>query len=116
MFCPRCGSNQNDDLKFCKTCGANLHAVRQAVDTRETEEKFDWSKTWVAEMFLSEQERKRRKEEFNRQLGMTPEVRRYNEIKAGVITSSVGIALAIFLYVYAGHYSGRQDPARHCRD
>ena len=100
MFCPRCGSNQNDDLKFCKTCGANLHAVRQAVDTRETEEKFDWSKTWVAEMFLSEQERKRRKEEFNRQLGMTPEVRRYNEIKAGVITSSVGIALAIFLYVF----------------
>ena len=100
MFCPRCGSNQNDDLKFCKTCGANLHAVRQAVDVRESEEKFDWGKTWVAEMFLSEQERKRRKEEFNRQLGMTPEVRRYNEIKAGVITSSVGLALAIFLYVF----------------
>ena len=99
MFCPRCGSNQTQDLKFCKLCGANLFAVRQVVDTRETEEKFDWSKTWVAEMFLSEEESKRRKEELERRRGITPEVKRYNEIKAGVITGSVGIGLAIFLYV-----------------
>lgn len=99
MFCPRCGSNQTENLKFCKLCGANLFAVRQVVDTRETEEKFDWSKTWVAEMFLSEEESKRRKEELERRRGITPEVKRYNEIKAGVITGSVGIGLAIFLYV-----------------
>lgn len=54
MFCPQCGSNQSDGLRFCKLCGANLHAVRQVVATRETGEGFDWSKTWVAEMFLSE--------------------------------------------------------------
>ena len=41
MFCPRCGSNQSDDLKFCKVCGANLGAVRQAVEIRETGEKID---------------------------------------------------------------------------
>ncbi len=99
MFCPRCGSNQTENLKFCKLCGANLYAVRQVVDIRETEEKFDWSKTWVAEMFLSEEESKRRKEELERRRGITPEVKRYNEIKAGVITGSVGLGLAIFLYV-----------------
>jgi glycerol-3-phosphate cytidylyltransferase-like family protein len=99
MFCPQCGATQSDELKFCKLCGTNLHAVRQAVATRETDGKFDWSKTWVAEMFLSEQEQKRRKEELERQLGITPEVKRYNEIKAGVITASVGIGLMIFLYV-----------------
>ncbi len=32
--------------------------------------------------------------------GITPEVKRYNEIRAGVITASVGVALAIFLYVF----------------
>ena len=101
MFCPQCGAKQTDELRFCKLCGANLHAVRQAVATRETdEEKFDWSKTWVAEMFLSESERKKRGLELAQQCGETPEVKRYNEIKAGVITSCVGVGASIFLYFF----------------
>lgn len=100
MFCPQCGSNQSDELKFCKACGANLQAVRQAVAMRDAGEKFDWSKTWVAEMFLSEGERKRRMEELERMRGITPEVKRYNEIKGGVITSFVGVALMIFLAIF----------------
>ncbi|HEY9231897.1 MAG TPA: DUF6249 domain-containing protein [Blastocatellia bacterium] len=100
MFCPGCGLNQSNELKFCKQCGANLQAVRQAVTPREGGEKFDWSKTWVAEMFLSEGERKKREEALEQQRGITPEVKRYNEIKAGVITSFVGIALMIFLYIF----------------
>jgi len=111
MFCPRCGSNQSEELKFCKGCGANLFAIRQVVDTRETGEKFDWSKTWVAEMFLSAEETKKRKEELERQRGITPEVKRYNEIKAGVITCCVGLALAIFLNVFMqGIILGEKTP------
>ncbi len=112
MFCPRCGSNQSEDLKFCKVCGANLYAVKQVVDAREPDEKFDWGKTWVAEMFLSADEQKRRKAEIERQRGITPEVKRYNEIKAGVIVSSVGIALTIFLLVFMGGLiaSGKVSP------
>jgi len=100
MFCPRCGSTQSEELRFCKACGANLQAVRQAVETRETDEKFDWSKTWVAEMFMSAEEAKRRKAEMERRRGITPAVRRYQEIKAGVITSSVGVSIAAFLFVF----------------
>ena len=100
MFCPRCGSNQTEDLKFCKSCGANLYAVRQVVDTRETGEKIDGSRPWFAEMLFSEKESKRRQEELDHRRGITPEVNRYNEIKAGVITGSVGLAVAIFLYVF----------------
>jgi len=70
------------------------------VDTREPADGFDWSKTWVAEMFMSPQELKRRKEEIERQRGITPEMKRHNEIKAGVITGTVGIGIAIFLYVF----------------
>jgi hypothetical protein len=98
MFCPRCGSNQSEELKFCKACGANLFAVRQVVDSRETDDKFDWGKTWLAEMFMSSDESERRQLETERRLGITPEMKRYNEIKAGVITASVGIGVAIFLY------------------
>ena len=100
MFCPRCGSNQSDELKFCKGCGANLYAVRRAVDTRETDEKTDRTKPWFADMTLSDAESKRRKDELDHRRGLTPEVRRYNEIKGGVITASIGLALAIFLSVF----------------
>jgi len=67
MFCPKCGANQNEEMKFCNLCGANLYAVRQVVDSRQS--------------------------------GITPEVKRYNEIKGGIITSCVGLGLMIFLYV-----------------
>ena len=99
MFCPQCGNKQSDELKFCNLCGANLFAVRQVVATREADEKFDWSRTWVAEMFMSEAERKRRNAELERQRGVTPEIKRFNEIKAGVIVSSVGIGLMFLLWV-----------------
>lgn len=99
MFCPNCGSNQSEELKFCKQCGANMQAVRQVMLSRDAGEKFDWSKTWVAEMFMSEAGRKSRELELERLKGITPEVKRYNEIKGGVITSFVGVGISIFLYV-----------------
>jgi len=61
--------------------------------------KFDWSNTWMAEMFMSGQANELRKREMERQLGITPEVKRYNEIKAGVIVSCVGIAISVFLFI-----------------
>jgi hypothetical protein len=99
MYCPQCGSSQSNDIKFCKTCGANLSAVRQAVVVRERGDKFDWSKTWVAEMFLSEGEREKRKEQLERERGITPEIKRERELKAGVITLCIGVGVSIFLYV-----------------
>ena len=111
MFCPRCGANQTEELKFCKTCGVNLHAVRRVVQPSEGEKKFDWSDTWVAEMFLSGSAHERRKLELERARGITPEVKRYNEIKAGVITASSGLALMLFLFVMmAGIISGGKIP------
>jgi len=108
MFCPKCGAGQNGELNFCKSCGANLQALRRI---EEQGEKFDWSKTWVAEMFLSEAERKRRNEEVERQRGITPEVKRYNEIKGGVITASVGLGVMIFLrFFFEGVVMSGQIP------
>jgi hypothetical protein len=110
MFCPQCGNKMSDELKFCNLCGANLFAVRQVVGTRETDDKFDWSRTWVAEMFMSESERKRRQAEIERQRGVTPEMKRYTEIKAGVIVSSIGLALMLVLYVLGTAISGQNQP------
>ena len=31
MYCPSCGSQNSDDAKFCRTCGANLSLIPQAL-------------------------------------------------------------------------------------
>ena len=99
MFCPRCGSTQSDDIRFCKSCGSNIEAVRQAVDSPATIGKFDWKKTWMTEMMQSSEEAVRRAAEIERLQGITPEVKRLNEIKAGVITASVGVGSMILIFV-----------------
>jgi hypothetical protein len=108
MLCPRCASNQNDDIRFCTSCGANLQAVREALETPEGK-KFDWSNTWVADMFMSGQVAELRKQQMERSLGITPEVKRYNEVKAGVIVSAVGVGVSIFLYFLMGALA-HQEP------
>jgi len=108
MLCPRCASNQSDEIKFCTACGANLQAVREALGAPG--KKFDWGDTWVAEMFMSGQAAEQRKIEMERRLGITPETKRYQEIKAGVIVSSIGIALAVFLFVFMQGVAGHVDP------
>ena len=91
MFCPNCGIQVTDDNKFCRSCGANLRGVRDAMLSRD--EKIDWNKTWVANMFLSEEERDRIR-------GITPEKKRNNEMREGVLTAVVGLGVMIFLYYF----------------
>lgn len=94
MFCPRCGLQTSGEVKYCKQCGADLRGVQEAM-TRGGAKDFDWSKTWVAEMFMTQEER-------DRQQGITPEIKRLNEIKGGVITTLVGVGATIFLYFFMG--------------
>jgi len=86
--------------------------VREAVQTGQPPAKFDWTKTWVAEMFQSSEQSVLKERELERLKGITPEVKRRNEIKAGVITSSVGIGLMVFLYIFMEGVilSGKPDP------
>jgi hypothetical protein len=83
--------------------------VREALQAPDAAGKFNWNNTWVAEMFTSSQMNELRKREMERQLGITPEVKRYNEIKAGVITSCVGVAVTIFLF-FLMHAVALQNP------
>src|SRR5262245_28007029 len=92
MFCPGCGLQVSDDLKFCRQCGANLQGAREGMMSRPTEENPDWSKGWVANVLLAK--------EIQERMRGTPEERRLKEIKGGVITSLVGLGITIFLYFF----------------
>jgi hypothetical protein len=103
MFCPGCGVQSPDDLKFCRQCGANLHGAREGMMSRSTGEKFDWSKTWVADIFLSEDEKERRR-------GVTAEDKWLNEIKGGVITSFAGLGVMVFLRLFLDVVANQKSP------
>ncbi|MGE0129999.1 MAG: hypothetical protein AB7U82_18100 [Blastocatellales bacterium] len=111
MFCPGCGLQASDDLKFCRQCGASLRGVREAMTPSSTEGKFDWSKTWWADLIYHP-------EELERLRGVTPEEKRLkeekkrlNEIKGGVITSLVGVGIMISFYFFFGAVAnGKSDP------
>jgi len=102
MFCPGCGFQVNDDLKFCRQCGANLHGVRDAMSSRSTGDKFDWSKTWWAEMIYSPEELERRRGITPEEKQLNEEKKRLNEIKGGVITGLVGVGVMISFYFFFG--------------
>jgi len=93
MFCPSCGLQVNDDLKFCRQCGASLRGVRDAMTSNSAEGKSDWNKTWWDEIAHAHAMK-----ELG--IGVSPEEKRLKEIKGGVITSFVGIAVMIFLHSF----------------
>ncbi len=98
MLCPRCASNQSDEIKFCTSCGANLQAVREALDAPDPARNLIGATRGWPKCSCRARLPKYASAEMERRLGITPEVKRYNEIKAGVIVSCVGIGMAIFLF------------------
>ena len=110
MFCPGCSLHVNDDLKFCRQCGANLHNVRDVMSSRSNVEKFDWSKTWWAEMVYSPEELERRRGVTPEEKRLNEEKKRLNEIKGGVITSLSGVGVMISFYFFFGAVARQADP------
>lgn len=91
MFCPNCGLETREALKFCKQCGTNLGRVQGVMGKGgagvRTNGPADWNKVALDE-YQEDRERKKKK---------TPEEKRLDEIKTGVLTTSVGLGLMIFL-------------------
>ena len=88
MFCPQCGNETTEALKFCKRCGADLRRVVKAMSGKV--DPGDWGRAMLEE-YQEERLRKKMK---------TAEEKRIEEIKAGVITSSVGVGVTIFLTIF----------------
>jgi hypothetical protein len=89
MYCPSCGTEVNDQTKYCTKCGVNLRRVKGVLGKGGAGVKKgdDWEPFWLEERRARNEARKKK----------TPEVKRLEEIKAGVIISSVGFGLMVFL-------------------
>src|SRR5687767_8112102 len=102
MFCPQCGTETQEQLKFCKKCGANLRRVMGVMGKGGAGGGRRELSEWEQEA-LDEQRAKR---------GRSPEEKRYDEIKTGVITSSVGLGVMIFLGILFAAISKQVPEAR----
>ena len=89
MYCPSCGIEASDQTKYCTKCGVNLRRVKGVLGKGGAGAKQGDD---LEQLLLGE--RKARNETRKKK---TPEEKRLEELKAGVITSSVGFGLMVFL-------------------
>jgi hypothetical protein len=124
MFCPQCGTESPADLKFCRTCGANLRVIGKAVTLSEAIARSDSVPSKIKDLVKNlkiekvtdevaramekmKQEIARTAEdhrEWHREKGdskrkeKTAEQRREKHLTGGFVTMFSGIGLSIFLY------------------
>lgn len=94
MFCPNCGTETREAIKFCKKCGTNLKRVQGVMSKggagSSANQSADWNQWWI-------EEHQEKREQNKKKL---PEEKRLEEIKTGVITASAGLAVSIFLNLF----------------
>jgi hypothetical protein len=89
MYCPSCGIEASDQTKYCTKCGVNLRRVKGVLGKggAGVRQGDDLEQLLLGEHKAMGETRKKK----------TPEEKRLEELKAGVITSSVGFGLMVFL-------------------
>ena len=97
MYCPQCGTETNDQIKFCKRCGTSLQIVQTlltkgAPSMNPSFDPREWQRM-VLEEYREKAAKKNKK---------SPEQKRLEEIKSGVITTAIGFGSMILLYFLLG--------------
>ena len=122
MFCPQCGVESSTDLKFCRSCGANLRVIGKAVSLSEAIARSDSVPAKIKDMVKNIKIEKvtdevaRAMEKMNKEIvrssseptgrqlwwihrrTKTPEQRRERHLTSGMIKFFSGGGLSIFLY------------------
>lgn len=133
MFCPQCGTESPADLKFCRTCGANLRVIGKAVTLSEAIARSDSVPSKIKDLVKNLKVEKVTEEvsramekmkleiahsvedhrEWHREKGSskrkekTAEQRREKHLTQGFVTMFSGIGFSLFLYFLAPALIGR---------
>ena len=132
MFCPQCATESNPDLKFCRSCGANLKVIGKAVTLSEAIARSDGIPAKLKDIFSNikiahvTEDVSRALDKMNREIARshddpmrrqqwsrherprrerkqkTAEQRRESHLTRGFVTMFSGIGLGTFLY-FLGH-------------
>src|SRR5207302_5552194 len=122
MFCPQCGVESSTDLKFCRSCGANLRVIGKALSLSDAIARSDSVPAKIKDLVKNIKIEKvtdevaRAMEKMNKEIvrsyseptgrqpwwihgrTKTPEQRRERHLTSGMIKFFSGGGLSIFLY------------------
>src|SRR5437762_12967502 len=122
MYCPQCGTQSSAELKFCRSCGANLKVIGKAITLSEAIARSDGVpakiKELVSNIKISQvtDEVSRAMDKMNKEIARTseehrrerrwrrektPEERRERHLTKGAIKLFWGSGLTVFLYFLA---------------
>ena len=117
MFCPQCGTESSQELKFCRSCGANLRVIGKAVTLSEAIARSDSVPAKIKDIVKSlkiekvTDEVSRAMEKMNQEIARTseehrrisswrkqktPEQRRERHLTKGTIKLFWGGGLSVF--------------------
>jgi hypothetical protein len=85
MYCPRCATQNSDDIKFCRSCGTNLETVAQALSGKKLPAKSGQGKSKTSKPEKSWLDKRRE--------GMDGIVRGTGLLGASLL---IGVALGLF--------------------
>ena len=132
MYCPQCGTESSQDLKYCRSCGANLKVIGKAVTLSEAIARSDGIPAKLKDIFsnikiahvtddvsraldkmnreiarssenpLRSQQWSRREWPRHERKQKTAAQRREGHLTRGFVTMFSGIGLSTFLY-FLGH-------------
>ena len=112
MYCPSCGSEERQLSQFCRACGTDLRVVRNSLERPDVITASAVSAREQIGLAIADQIRQMRSgkdleniaedvlPEFEKFLE-SPEERRLRRLRAGVITASVGFAIALAAFLAA---------------
>lgn len=112
MYCPSCGSEERQLSQFCRACGTDLRVVRNSLERPDAITASAASAREHIGLAIAEQIRqlRTRKDLEHVAEGVlpsiekfleSPEERRLRRLRAGVVTSSIGFALALIAFIAA---------------
>lgn len=131
MFCPQCGLESQAELKYCRSCGANLKVIGKAVTLSEAIARSDGVPAKIKEMVKNlkvervTEEVSRAMEKMNQEIARstaeqrdkprrrkekTAAERRESLLTRGLIKLGWGSGFAIFLYFLSTSIILKLDP------
>jgi hypothetical protein len=116
MYCPSCGSKEDQVIQFCRTCGTDLRLVRASIEmpdqpsastvtardeiARAVAAKVQEGQWWQLGAMVPEVERLFESPQMRElRLVREAEAQRLRRLRAGVITSAVGLGTILLLLI-----------------
>jgi hypothetical protein len=112
MYCPSCGSEERQLSQFCRACGTDLRIVRNSLESPDSvtqsaisaREHIGMAVADKIRQMSSAKELERVAEDvlphFEKFLE-SPEEKRLRRIRAGIVTSAIGLGASIILCIMA---------------